>query len=238
MDNPISELTAILLCGGKGERLRPFTENLPKPMVPLNGRPLLQHLLKYLSGLGITRFVICVGYKAETIEAFLSEQGYTSEQVICVNSGDASMTDRILQAREHVRGRAIVCYGDTLANVDVHALLDQHEKSGALATLTVYPLESPFGVVYFEQSKRVTSFSEKPRLPYWINIGFLVCEQEALDFISQGSGMPQFLMSLADAGKLYTHEHNGKHLTVNTEKDRAVAENEIEFFTHMDGRAG
>jgi NDP-sugar pyrophosphorylase family protein len=237
MDESISELTAILLCGGKGERLRPFTEKLPKAMVPLNGQPLLQHLITYLSNAGVSRFVVCVGYKAESIETFIKEQGYPLGQVVCVNSGDVSMTDRILDARPHIRGRAIVCYGDTLANVDVPALLRQHAQSRALATLTVYPLESPFGIVHFEDSKRVTSFKEKPRLPYWINIGFLLCEPEAFDLINRGSGIPQFLAALTDKGKLYTHEHTGKHLTVNTEKDRAVAENEIEFFTYMDGRA-
>lgn len=236
VDNPISELTAILLCGGKGERLRPFTEAVPKALVPLNGEPLLLHLLRYLSSAGVSRFVVCVGYKAEAIESFLRE---TCEpwQVTCVNSGDASMTDRLLDARPHLQGRALVCYGDTLANVELARLLREHQRSGALATLTVYPLHSPFGIVHFNDSKRVTSFDEKPRLPYWINIGFLLCEPAALDFLVRGSEMPEFLSALAEAGVLHTHEHTGKHLTVNTEKDRALAENEIEFFTYMDGRA-
>jgi glucose-1-phosphate cytidylyltransferase len=236
LDNPISELTAILLCGGKGERLRPFTETLPKALVPLNGEPLLLHLLRYLSSAGVSRFVVCVGYKAEAIESFFSERLTESWQVTCVNSGDASMTDRLLDARPHIPGRALVCYGDTLANVELASLLGEHQRSGALATLTVYPLHSPFGIVHFDDSKRVTTFAEKPRLPYWINIGFLLCEPMALDFVARGSEMPQFLSTLAEAGVLHTHEHTGKHLTVNTEKDRALAENDIEFFTYMDGR--
>jgi NDP-sugar pyrophosphorylase family protein len=237
VDNPIAELTAIVLCGGKGERLRPFTETLPKAMVPLNGEPLLSHLLRYLSSAGVSRFVVCVGYKAEAIESFLSERSAESWQVTCVNSGDASMTDRLLDARPHIQGSALICYGDTLANVELTGLLKQHRRSGALATLTVYPLYSPFGIVHFDDSKRVTTFAEKPRLPYWINIGFLLCEPRAFDFVARGSEMPQFLSALAEAGVLHTHEHTGKHLTVNTEKDRAFAETEmIEFFTYMDGQ--
>jgi glucose-1-phosphate cytidylyltransferase len=234
----VSQLTAILLCGGKGERLRPFTETMPKAMVPLKGEPLLSHLLRYLIAAGINRFVICVGYKAEAIESFLSENYPHSEQITCVNSGDASMTDRLLDARPHVPGRALVCYGDTLANIDLPSLLQDHEQRGALATLTVYPLHSPFGVVHFDDSKRATAFAEKPRLPYWINIGFLVCEPAAFDFVNRGSEMPEFLSTLAQAGVLYTHEHAGKHLTVNTEKDRALAETEmIEFYTYVGGQA-
>lgn len=238
VENPVSELTAILLCGGKGERLKPFTETLPKALVPLNGEPLLSHLFRYLAAAGVSRFVVCVGYKAEAIESFLSERYAQSGQVTCVNSGDASMTDRLLDARPHIQGTALICYGDTLANVELASLLREHRRSQALATLTVYPLHSPFGIVNFDDSKRVTTFAEKPRLPYWINIGFLLCEPRAFDYVARGSEMPQFLSTLAEAGVLYTHEHRGKHLTVNTEKDRAFAETEmIEFFTYMDGQA-
>lgn len=238
VDNPMFELTAVLLCGGKGERLKPFTETLPKALVPLNGEPLLSHLLRYLSSAGVARFVVCVGYKAEAIESFLNEQPAKTWQVTTVNSGDASMTDRLLDAREQINGTALICYGDTLANVDLPGLLREHRRSGALATLTVYPLHSPFGIVHFDDSKQVTAFAEKPLLPYWINIGFFLCEPEAFDFVARGSEMPQFLSTLAEAGVLYTYEHRGKHLTVNTEKDRAIAETEmIEFFTYMDGQA-
>src|SRR6185295_10531370 len=100
VDNPVSELTAILLCGGKGERLRPFTESLPKALVPLNGDPLLAHLLRYLSTAGVRRFIVCVGYKAEAIKKFLHESPYSETEVACIDSGDVSMTDRILDAIE------------------------------------------------------------------------------------------------------------------------------------------
>jgi glucose-1-phosphate cytidylyltransferase len=236
MANTNSEPTAILLCGGKGKRLKPFTDGLPKALVPLNGAPLLAHLLQYLSASGIKRFVVCVGYKADAIETFLKNHEDSSLSLTAVNSGDASMTDRLLDARKHVTGRALICYGDTLANIDLSALQQQHSASGALATLTVYPLHSPFGIVEFDDEKKVTAFSEKPELPYWINIGFLLCEPQAFDFIKRGSGMPEFLSALATADALYTYRHTGKHLTVNTEKERATAETEIEFFTYMDGR--
>src|SRR6185295_15443677 len=145
VDNSVSELTAVLLCGGKGERLKPFTETLPKALVPLNGEPLLSHLLRYLAAAGLSRFVVCVGYKAEAIESFLSRRPAQPWQVTCVHSGDASMTDRLLDARPRIQGTSLICYGDTLANIDLVDLLREHRRTGALATLTVYPLHSPFG---------------------------------------------------------------------------------------------
>ena len=223
----MNDLTAVLLCGGKGERLKPYTETLPKPLIPIRGEPLLLHLVRLLGSLGIARFVFCLGYKAEMIERFIAEHFPGRREFVSVNSGDASMTDRIRDARPHVPGPALVCYGDTLANIDLAALRALHQKNGALATLTIHPMRSPFGIVEFEPSGKVARFREKPQLPYWVNIGFLLCEPAALDQISPGSDMPEFLDRLADAGKLYVYRHEGGHLTVNTEKERAEAESQI-----------
>jgi glucose-1-phosphate cytidylyltransferase len=236
--SPLSDLTAVLLCGGKGERLRPFTEHLPKPLVPLHGKPLLWHLMRYLSLRGVRRFVLCTGYKAEAIIRFVEETPLPSaERVECVDSGEgASMADRVLDARRHVRGRALVCYGDTLANVDLPALARHHAETGALATMTVYPLHSPYGIVALEDgSDRVRGLREKPVLPYWINIGFILCEPAALDLMERGADLVTFLGTLAGREALRAHRHQGKHLTVNTEKERSEAEGEIEFFTLLEG---
>jgi NDP-sugar pyrophosphorylase family protein len=230
-----SNLTAIILCGGKGERLKPLTETLPKTLVPLNGRPLLTHLLQYLTRSGVKRVVICVGYKAELIKKFLDENPHPSLELFYVDSGDATMTDRLRDARKHISGPALVCYGDTLANIDLAALSEAHQASDALVTVTIYPLHSQFGVVTVDESKRVVDFTEKPRLPYWINIGFMLFKPAAFDYLKPGSNMTEFLATLVEARALSAYEHEGKHLTVNTEKERAAAEIEmIEFFTLLD----
>jgi glucose-1-phosphate cytidylyltransferase len=234
----MQDISAIILAGGKGERLRPFTESIPKALVPLNGVPLLRHLMTYLAARGVTRFVLCTGYLAEKIDEFARTECDPSWTVTCVNSGDATMTDRILDALEHVKTqRALICYGDTLANVDMAGLVAEHGKSGAAATLTVYPLHSPFGIVSFEPSGQVREFLEKPLLPYWINIGFLLCEPQAFAALKRGSDMVPFLTGLAQAKSLHVYRHEGKHLTVNTEKERAEAESNIEFFTLSEGGA-
>jgi glucose-1-phosphate cytidylyltransferase len=228
----MDDITAVLLCGGKGERLRPFTDKMPKPLLPLNGKPLLAHLMHWLAAAGVRRFVVCVGYKAEILEAFVRELRQPGWDVVCVNSGDASMTDRLLDARRHVQGRALICYGDTIANVDVAALRRHHEAQGALVTMTVYPLRSPFGVVSFGSDGRVTGFLEKPWLPHWINVGYMLCEPAGLDYLCPGSDMVAYLEKLAGDGALQAFRHEGKHLTVNTEKDRQQAEQDIiEFYT-------
>jgi glucose-1-phosphate cytidylyltransferase len=223
----MKDLTGVLLCGGKGERLRPLTESCPKPLVPLGGRPILQHLVEYLVASGIQRFVFCVGYKAQMIHHFLATHFPDQDRFRAVDSGDATMTDRILDARPHVPGRALVCYGDTLANVAIDALLRVHVSRGAGATLTTYPLQSPYGIVDTEDSGRICHFREKPVLPYWVNIGFLLLEPDVLRDLRRGSDMPEFLEELANAGRLFAFRHEGSHLTVNTEKERVQAEQQL-----------
>lgn len=220
-------MTAVLLCGGRGERLRPFTEHCPKPLVPLAGQPMLRHLVDYLIASGLRRFVFCVGYKAEMIHEFLAATYPDRERFIAVDSGDATMTDRLVDARPHVPGRALVCYGDTLANVSIPGLIAHHERHAALATLTTYPLQSPYGIVDSDGDGRIASFREKPMLPFWINIGFLLLEPGVLAGLPRGTDMPPFLDGLAASGRMFAFRHEGNHLTVNTEKERAQAERQL-----------
>jgi NDP-sugar pyrophosphorylase family protein len=224
--------SAILLCGGKGERLRPLTENLPKPLIPLLGKALVEHLIDYLNVSGIHDFVLCTGYKAHLMDEFSKEKAKVGLKIRCVDSGDATMTKRMVDARKFLSGRSIVCYGDTLANVNLCGLLGSHEASRCLATITVHPYQCPFGIIDVGTNGRVIGFHEKPVLPYLINIGFIVCEPNAFDVIDDTTDMPEFLQKLSSAGGLNAYIHSGKHLTVNTEKERDSAEKDLpEFLT-------
>jgi glucose-1-phosphate cytidylyltransferase len=230
------DITLVVLCGGKGERLRPLTDTLPKPLVTLNERPLLAHLLDFLSAAGLRRTVICTGYRAAAIEAFIAEKRRPEwGDVVCVNAGvDATMTERLLAARPHVADRALVCYGDTLANVNLGQLVRTHEESGREATVTVYRMRSPFGIVEMDEQLRVTRFAEKPVLPYWINIGFFLFDPSALDRLKRGGDMIGYLEDLSRDGALGVYKHEGRHLTVNTEEELAAAEKVIELFRSTD----
>jgi glucose-1-phosphate cytidylyltransferase len=228
----MKDVTAVLLCGGKGERLRPFTDEYPKPLVPLANKPIVLHLLEYLLEAGIQQFVLCVGYKAELIRKCIQRHFPGCDHFRLVDSGEASMTDRLVDAREYVRGRALVCYGDTLANVDLPGLIRFHESHGGRATLTTYPLRSPFGIVESGAGGQIHSSHEKPVLPYWINIGFLLLERGILAGLQTGSDMTEFLSELAREGRLFEFRHEGSHLTVNNEQERVHAERQLaQMFT-------
>ncbi|HEV2395913.1 MAG TPA: nucleotidyltransferase family protein [Candidatus Sulfotelmatobacter sp.] len=217
-------MTALVLCGGKGERLRPLTSEIPKALAPLRGRPILQHLLTYLAGSGIRKFVLCVGYQATLIEQFVETVRRPDWDIRCMDSGDASMNDRILDACELIPERVLICYGDTLANVDLAALESLHAKSGVPATMTVYPLRSAFGIVEFNENALVTGIVEKPLLPYWVNIGFVLCEPCAFEYMERNSNIVEFCSALSRAGCLAAYKHVGQHVTINTARDLAEAQ--------------
>jgi NDP-sugar pyrophosphorylase family protein len=225
-------LTAVILCGGKGERLRPFTDKFPKPLVPLLDKPLLLHLVEFLKLQGIRKFVFCVGYKAEMIEEYVhSNIAGPDVEVHLSNAGDVSITRRLALASPHIHGPALVCYGDTIANVSLNQLCHFHNTHEAEATITVFPLRSQFGIVDIAGNMAV-GFREKPDLPYHINIGFFILSRAIIGSVHNYDEMIPWLESLTRDNNLSAYIHKGKHLTVNTEKERQSAEEEIiELYT-------
>lgn len=227
-----SNLTAVILCGGKGERLRPFTDKCPKPLVPVLDKPLLQHLVEFLVGQGVKRFIFCIGYKAEMIRDFVdNSMDCHGLDIQLSDMGEASIADRLTEVSKGLEGPALICYGDTIANVRVQELCDFHNAQQTDVSVTVYPLRSSFGIVDVV-GPLATGFREKPDLPYFINIGFLVVSSDGLKSLEKFEDVTAWMDSLAQDKNLGAFVHKGKHLTVNTEKERQSAESEIiELYT-------
>ena len=221
---------ALILCGGKGERLRPLTESIPKPLVPLKGRPILSYLLDHLRKFGIRDVIIAAGFQAEKINSFFLEN-HRDLTVTIVNSGDVDIIERIRACSPHIKGDFLLFYGDTLADVDLDALQQFHLSSQAKATMTLYPLKSQFGLAELDCDGNVTSFQEKPTLDKWINIGNFYFDHEALAWMKDYSSYAGFLESLGLQRKLKGFKHCGIHITVNTFRELAEAEENIHEFT-------
>ncbi|MCX6804174.1 MAG: nucleotidyltransferase family protein [Candidatus Diapherotrites archaeon] len=230
MEKPVEKI--VLLCGGKGTRLWPLTENIPKSLVSLNGKPVLEYLMNLFAKQGFKEFILCTGYKSEMIENEVKSFSKKDWKVDFVNSGEeATILKRIRDASKHVFSRFIVCYGDTVADVDIKNLIDFHKKNTALVTNVLYQMESPFGLM---ESKNglVVSYKEKPLLPFWFNIGFFVFEKQAIYDVLDDDWI-SFLNKLVLEKKLFALEHRGEHITFNTEKERADAERKISSFNHV-----
>lgn len=221
-------LQVILLCGGKGERLRPLTEGLPKPLIPIKGKPLLGHIVEHLRKHSIREFIAAVGYKADRIKEYFEKDLRAKAEL--VDSGDADIVKRLAACAPLIKGDFLVLYGDTLSNVDLDDLIAFHRARPQKATVTVWPLHSPFGLLELGDGDKVLSFKEKPTLDKWINIGYFYFEKETLSWMTGFEHFEDFLVHLVAKGELNAYRHKGVHITVNTVNDLKEAEENIGLF--------
>ena len=221
--------TAIILCGGKGERLRPLTESTPKPLVRLKGRPILSYLLDHVRKFGISHIIVAAGFQADKVTQYFQDN-HRDLNVTIVDSGDVDIIERVKACVPHIKGDFILLYGDTLADVNFHQLQEFHYSHAAKATITLWPLRSQFGLAELDSDGYVTSFREKPTLDQWINIGNFYYDWEALSWMKDFRTYAMFLEHLGAQRKLKGFKHYGVHITVNTLRELEDAEKNIDKF--------
>jgi NDP-sugar pyrophosphorylase family protein len=219
-------MEAILLAGGKAERLGDAARGLPKPLVPVGDRPLVAYALSSLSRAGVDRAIVACA--AGTGELFERELAGIGPEIVAVEEpeplGRGGGLRFAAQARQE-EGPVFAMNGDELLDVDLNALLDQHGEREPAATITLVPLRSQFGVVDLDDDDLVTGFREAPRLPYWVNVGLYVLGEEALGHLPErGDHETTTFPLLAARRRLHGFRHLGTWLTVNTPKELRLAE--------------
>jgi glucose-1-phosphate cytidylyltransferase len=222
-------MDVVILCGGRGTRLQERTEEIPKPLVEIGGRPILWHIVRLYAEQGLRRFVLCTGYKGELIERFVDEEPWPGGiEVRCVDTGlDTPTGGRVLRVREEVGERFCATNGDALADIDLRAELAFHGAHDAAATMTVVRPELQFGVTELGAGDAVIGFREKPRSEHWINGGFFVFDRAVFDYLRDDSILERDpLERLAADGQLRAYRHTGFWECMDTYKD-AVALNDL-----------
>lgn len=219
------KMHVVILCGGKGSRIYPFSEYFPKPMMPVNGRPILVHLMRIYAQQGFTKFVLAAGHRKEMLLDYFDGR-FSGWEVKILDTGiEADTADRIRACAEHVGERFFATYGDGLGNVDLKALLAFHCERGGLATVTAVPLRSQYGTLQFDSDGRVHSFTEKPVIRnQWINAGFFVFEKKGMTSWEGTNLESGVLPALAAKGQLYSHLHYGFWKSMDTSKDQQEME--------------
>jgi glucose-1-phosphate cytidylyltransferase len=240
-------MKVVILCGGKGTRLREETEYRPKPLVNVGGKPILWHIMKLYSAYGLRDFVLCLGYKGELIKDYfinydLMNSDFTIElgskqivrdsvahdeanwRVSLVDTGLETMTGgRLARIRKYIGADQdfLVTYGDGVADVDVDALIDIHRRSGRIATLTgVHPV-GRFGELSL-QGDAVRQFAEKPAASEtWINGGFFVMNRRIFEYLDGDDCVLERapLERLAAEGQLGVYRHPGYWQCMDTLRD-------------------
>jgi NDP-sugar pyrophosphorylase family protein len=220
---------AIILAGGKAERLGAAAEGRPKPLIEVGGRPLAAYQIAALVEAGVER--VLVSSAAGQGALFREELGALGPEIVPVEEPEPLGRGgglRFAAARREEDGPVLALNGDELLDVDLVMLQQAHDRSGAAATVTVAPLRSAFGIVETE-GELVTGFREAPQLPYWVNCGLYVLGAEAIERLPErGDHERSTFPQLAARRRLHAFFHEGVWLTVNTPKELRVAE---EFVT-------
>jgi glucose-1-phosphate cytidylyltransferase len=218
----------VILCGGRGTRLQERTQEIPKPLVEIGGRPILWHVMQLYAGQGLTSFILCTGYKGRLIERFVEEVDWPAGlDIRTIDTGpDTPTGGRIHRIRHLLDAPFCATYSDGVADIDLAELRRFHGAHGHLATLTAVRPVLQFGVIE-EHDGQVTGFREKPRSEHWINGGFFVFEPGVLDYLTEGSTLERDpLERLAADGQLHAYRHTGFWECMDTYKD-AVALNDL-----------
>jgi glucose-1-phosphate cytidylyltransferase len=215
----------VILCGGRGTRLRERTESVPKALVEIGGRPILWHVIQIYAAQGFERFLLATGYLGEAVAEFAAAELWPDGvKVECVDTGLDTPTGGRIAALADRLGDETFCatYADGVADVDLDALLDFHQAHGALATMTVVRPHLQWGVAELD-GDRVAGFAEKPRSEHWINGGFFCLRPGALAYLDAESVLEREpLTALAGGGELRAFRHEGFWDCMDTYKDAVV----------------
>jgi glucose-1-phosphate cytidylyltransferase len=234
--NLLENARVIVLCGGRGSRLRPLTDEIPKAMTPVHGRPMIDHIIDFYHRNGLNEVTVCTGYKAKVIEDHLARHAPNGMNICFANAGEgASMLQRLTAAGIDRPGTTIVSYGDTFINLDVKALLRRHREAAGELTLVSAKIVNPFGLIQYGPDMAITSFQEKPVLKYYV--GCFTADGSAFRFMTDdmlnapdGEGLVAFLRELVNQHSLTAFEHDGLHITFNTIPEMDNANREMEHF--------
>ena len=240
---------AVILAGGFGSRLGEETINKPKPMVEIGGIPILIHIMRHLSLYGVNRFVIALGYKGEVIKEYFSNLNrnlsdikikfpeskmiYLSEdipkwEVTLIDTGLATMTGgRLKRVIPHLEGNNFIfTYGDGLSDINIEKLINFHEESNFLATVSAVHPMARFGALKME-GNIVKEFQEKPLdNANWINGGFFILNKKVSEYLLGENDIweSQPLEQIAKDGHLQAFKHEGFWHSMDTPRDKVSLE--------------
>jgi NDP-sugar pyrophosphorylase family protein len=220
---------AIILAGGKAERLGDAAGGRPKALVDVAGKPLAAYQVRRLASAGVTRVIFAVargeGAFFEEALAGLGPEIVAVEEPERLGRGGGI---RFAATRREEDGDVLALNGDELVDVDFAALLARHGEAGGLATITVAQPKSQFGLVEVDEGDVVHGFREDARVPYWVNCGNYVLTAEAIArFPEKGDHESTTFPELAAEGSLHAYRHAGLWLTVNTPKELRVANEHV-----------
>ncbi len=228
-------MQAVILAGGRGRRLRPYTTVLPKPLMPLGDMPIIEVVLRQLAASGFDQVTVAVGYLAELLMAYCGDGSkfglklsYSREEEPLGTAGPLALIDGL-----RLGDTFLVMNGDVLTSLDLRGLVQQHQASGAAATIATHQRQQQinYGIIESDQESRVTAYIEKPVHRYQVSMGIYVLEPAVLDFVPRGQylDLPDLVRQLMAAGwPVMAYPFDGYWLDIGRHDDYEQAVEEFE----------
>lgn len=222
-------MKVVILAGGFGTRLSEYTKLIPKPMVNVNGKPIIYYIMKHFYNYGFKEIYCAIGYKGNILKEYFKKNSFPWK-VKLIETGLKTMTGgRIKRLKKYLGNeKFFMTYGDGLANVNLKKLLDFHIKNKKLATITAVRPPARFGKIKLNKQNMVTMFREKSNLDEgWINGGFFILESKVLSLIKSDQTFfeKQPLELLAKKGELIAYKHKKIWQCMDTIRDKEILEN-------------
>lgn len=198
---------ALILAGGMGTRLQPYTFFVPKPMLPLGDKPLLEHLILWLKQNGVSDFVLSVSYLRRTIESYFSRGAEWKVRISYARSATPlGISGQIMNAKEKLPSTFYLLYGDSVFDFDLTKMLEFHRKAGSQLTMGLmnYSQKLKYGLIERDKEGRVVSWKEKPEVGGLINVGCYIAEPTLFDYIPKGKmyGFDSVVRDMMKAGEV------------------------------------
>ena len=217
-------MKVVILAGGKGTRISEYTKVLPKPMIQVGTKPIIEHIIRYYIKFGFKDFIIASGYKHSVIKNYFKKKKL-SANINVINTGVETLTgSRLKKLTNKLDGTFMLTYGDGLSNINLKELLSFHKKKKNLITLTAVHPPARFGELTITKDL-VNNFEEKPQLQKgWINGGFFVVEPEFLKFIGSKNVMLERspMQKAVKTKNLTAYKHSGFWFCMDTLRDKKV----------------
>ena len=215
-------MKVVILAGGLGTRISEYTKTVPKPMIKINNKPIIFHIMKHYSNYGFKDFYIAAGYKKKIIKDYFKKKFY-DWKVNVIDTGQKTMTGgRLKRLKKIFKDETfLLTYGDGLSNINLSKLINFHKKNKSMVTMTAVRPPARFGAIKIKGS-RVTYFKEKSKMDEgWINGGFFVVESKFLKYIKSDKTFLERepLEKITKSRKLSAFKHQGYWQCVDTIRD-------------------
>jgi len=217
-------MQAIILAGGKGRRLMPYTTVLPKPLMPIGEHPIIEVILRQLKRSGFRKVTICTGYLHELIHAFLDSNHTLGLDITYTHEDTPLGTIGPLHLVKNLEDTFLVMNGDILTDINYQDLIDSHRKRGAVATIATYQRDVPidFGVLEKNEDHKIIAFREKPTYHFDVSMGIYVFSKRVLNYVPANIpfGFDQLMYTLiAKNESVCSYPHTGYWLDIGRPDD-------------------